>query len=104
MSPLLEDHPGGGGGPLDRLPQLGRGGHRQRQAGLADDGAQQLVAQGMVVEVGPQGEHHPHPAARILGGFDQASDEEAAHLVCGDRGVELLELVDHQHQLPLGGT
>jgi hypothetical protein len=101
--PVFEHDAGVGGGPFDRFPQLGGGGHRQRQAGLGDDRAQQFVAEGVVVEVGPEGGHHPDPAADIGGGLDQALDEQPAHLVGGDSGVELFELVDHQHQFPFEG-
>ena len=89
------------GRSLDRFPQLGRTRHRQGQVGLAHDGAEHLVGQRTVVEVGAQGEHHPDPAAGVGCCKDQVPDEQVARLVRRDDGIELFELVDDDDEFPL---
>ena len=57
------------------------------------------VAQGPVVEVGPQGEHHADRRLRVGDGGRQPSQEAAADGLVVAQGEQLLELVDHHQQL-----
>ena len=62
-----------------------------------------LEAQGPVVEVGPQGCHHPEPAGRNGHRVDQTV-EEGPLLTLVRQREQLLELVHHEQQVSPAGT
>ena len=78
------------------------GAKRQHHLGaLAHQLAEAGVQQRPVVEIGPQRDDHPDAAVRVGDGGEQAVEEVRAHRLVLDQREELLELVDHQHQLGL---
>jgi hypothetical protein len=86
------------GRTLDRLLQLG-GGHRgHRQRARADDRPEPLVLQRAVVEIGAQRHDHPHDVLRARRAHEQRGEPVALLARLAER-PELLELVDHEHEL-----
>ncbi len=85
----------------DRLRQVLRGERHDDLGSLAHQAAELWVHQRAVVEVGPQGDDDPHPAAGVAHGRMQAPHQVLAlGPVCGPR-EEFLKLVNRQEQLPL---
>jgi hypothetical protein len=56
-----------------------------------------------VVEVGPQGQHHPDAALGVGGRRVQGCQEPGPPGLVVDQGEQLLELVDHHQQLGVAG-
>ena len=80
-----------------RLELLDR--HRRDHLGaVAEQFAEAAMAQGAIVEVGPQGDDDPGPAVRRGDELDELVDEATRRLLV-DLREQLLELVDHQEQL-----
>ena len=57
------------------------------------------IAEGPIVEVRPQRHDHPQAAVRIAHRRLEAAEEVPAGILVVDEGEDLLELVDHEHEL-----
>ena len=90
-------------GPLRRLRDhlfelLGRE-RDQRFHAQREEVREPAIAEGPIVEVRPQRHDHPQAAVRIAHRRLEAAEEVPAGILVVDEGEDLLELVDHEHEL-----
>ena len=91
------------GRPSDRLLELVGGERRNRLGPFGEQLPEARVDERAVVEVRPEGHDDAQPALGIGGGDAQRLEEQLPlALVAGER-EDLLELVDHEHDLRLAG-
>ncbi len=108
LADILEDRADQVGGQRDAsalgraddraLQLLGRQ-RRHHLGALAHQLAQAAIEQWAVVEIGAQRHNHAQPRLRVGHSRHQAVEEVAARGLVLDQRKDLLELVDHQHQL-----
>ena len=91
------------GRPSDRLLELVGRERRNRLGPFGEQLPEAGVEERAVVEVRPEGHDHAQPALGVGGGHAKRLEEQLPlPLVCGER-EDLLELVDHEHDLRLAG-